>query len=200
MPTGTISKYASIAGLSIQSSVVRNAPGQCAEEVTLAAAKAGTLSGRTDNDTGVVTLSTGHGILTGDKVTVFWAGGVRAGMSATVSGNDVTVDAGAGDNLPNVATAVTLSKQTQVDIHFHGDNLAMVVAKSDKRGHVDFQTAADASVKATELPAGEDWAWASGQGIANPFAGQVVDKAMIANGDSAASAAVQIGVLHNNVT
>jgi len=75
---------------------------------------AGTLSTRTDDDTGVVTLSSGHGLQVNDKVTVAWPaspGGIRSLMTVTdVTGDDVTIDLGTGDVLPAQAAAVTVIK------------------------------------------------------------------------------------------
>ena len=85
--------------------VTRTASSQIGHETApqLPAAKAGTLSARTDDNTGVVTLAAGHGLEVGDVVDVYWSGSgnYRYGMDVTVvDGNDVTVDGGAGaDNL-----------------------------------------------------------------------------------------------------
>jgi peptidoglycan/xylan/chitin deacetylase (PgdA/CDA1 family) len=57
----------------------------------------------------VVTLSTGHGIATGDHVNAYWAAGSRTGCLASVSVNAVTLGGGTGDPLPTGATAITLT-------------------------------------------------------------------------------------------
>ena len=93
----------------------------------LAAQTDGALGTRTDNDTGVVQLSTGHGILTADVVDVYWVGGVRYGMDATVSTNDVTIDGGAGDNLPAEDFAIAaVVKQLGWEVNFDGDDAQIV--------------------------------------------------------------------------
>jgi hypothetical protein len=75
---------------------------------------AGTLGTRTDNDTGVATLGAGHGIVNG-TVDVYWGNGsIRYGMTASVSGNDVTLDGGLGANLPSQGTAVVVSPRVNV--------------------------------------------------------------------------------------
>src|SRR5689334_13440236 len=86
-----------------------SADGKVARNPTVpAAVQGGTLTGRTDNDTGIVTMPAGHGFVTSDKVDIYWnvAGvlGSRSGMTATVAGNAVTVDGGQGDNLPVLNT------------------------------------------------------------------------------------------------
>lgn len=73
----------------------------------------GTLSTRTDNDTGTLTMDdAGHLISTGDLVDLYWDGGTRRRVVVgTVSGTSVpfgAVTAGAGDNLPVATTAIVM--------------------------------------------------------------------------------------------
>lgn len=123
----------------------------------LAAAQTGTLSTRTDDDAGVASLSTGHGITTGMVCDVYWSGGVRYGMDATVSTNDVTLDGGAGDVLPAQSTAVTVVQQTEINLNFDGDDMLFIVvtyrnaSDSTACAHVDFQDAGDASIQEIDL-------------------------------------------------
>lgn len=74
----------------------------------------GTLTGRTDADTGVVTRSSGSKVSDGDLVRVSWgddgASNRRDGMTAAVSGNAITVDGGSGADLPALSTAVKVWK------------------------------------------------------------------------------------------
>ncbi len=70
----------------------------------------GSLTTRTDFNTGVITVTDGdHGIVDTDYVFVWWTNGVARSMDVTdVTGNAITVDAGAGNNLPIVGTAVEI--------------------------------------------------------------------------------------------
>ena len=86
----------------------------------LAAAIIGTLSTRTDNDTGVLTVPTGHGITASDTVVVSWlAAGVRTyryNVDVTgVTSTTISIDLGAGTNLPSSSTAVTIVIQRTED-------------------------------------------------------------------------------------
>jgi hypothetical protein len=76
----------------------------------------GSLTTRTDADTGEITMSTQiapHGITTGEIVDVVWSRGWRLGMTVgTVSGNSVPIDGGEGDDLPTVASAQVFIPQT----------------------------------------------------------------------------------------
>ena len=132
-------------------------------EVTLAALvtaqTGGTLSSRTDDDTGDVTLSSGHGIVTSDKVDVYWAAGVRYGMTATVAGAVVTVDGGAGDVLPAASTTgMAVVKQTELNpLDLDGDNadvIAVVYRNAldiTAKAHADFQDSGSATIREVDL-------------------------------------------------
>lgn len=122
------------------------------------AVNAGTLTTRTDNDTGVATLNVSHTIVTsGALVDVYWTGGVRYGMTATKSGAEVTIDGGSGDNLPTQSTAVILCAQTEFEMNFDGDN-ALVIgviysnpSDTGALGSVDFQDTSSGSVEQVDL-------------------------------------------------
>jgi hypothetical protein len=123
----------------------------------LVAAQTGTLTTRTDDNTGVATLSTGHGITTGMVCDVYWAAGVRYGMDATVSSNAITLDGGAGDVLPLQDVACTVVQQTEVNVNFDGDD-ALVIAvvyrnpnDTGAKAHVDFQDTGNASIQEIDL-------------------------------------------------
>jgi hypothetical protein len=197
MSVATLKETISIAGLSLELETVRTSGSHHGDDPSLAAAKAGSLTTRTDENTGVVTLGEGHGIITSDKVSVFWVGGKRYGMTATVSGNLVTVDLGAGDNLPAAVTAVNVVKQVSRDFYFNGDDVVMLAVGSKRRIHVDFQTAADASVYQVEIAAGEGYSFVLGR-AANPFTGQIVAKILWSNGDAVNAVVPLIGTLLDN--
>jgi hypothetical protein len=123
----------------------------------VAAAKTGSLTTRTDDNTGVATLSTGHGILTNDVVDVYWSGGIRFGMVATVSGNAVSLEGGAGDNLPAQDTACTVVKETAIEVNFDGDTLEIIgifyrnTADTGAKAHLDLQDVGNASIEEVDL-------------------------------------------------
>jgi len=196
----TVSQSISLAGISIQATLTRTAEGGLANQVDLAAGVAGTLSTRTDDDTGEVTLTEGHGITDGDKVDVYFSGGIRYGMTVgTVVGNVVPVDLGAGDNLPADDAAVVVCKQTVINIDFDGDDAELVAAHCTKRAHLSFLDSGDAVLKAQELVSGEPWFWAADSGIANPLTGNAIDEIRASNGETAA-AVLKIAALVDNVT
>jgi hypothetical protein len=195
MSTSTVNINTSVAGVNIPGSAARSATGQIGHEVPLPAAKAATGWTKTDNDTGVATLPAGHGIQTGDKVDVYWAGGCRYGMTASVSGNDVTVDLGAGDSLPASSTAVTVAKQVSIDTDFAGDAVKLMAISASRRAHVDIRSTS-ASLRAASLVADEPLVWWDSSWIANPLSGGAVDSIKASNGDSTAEATLRVGIVY----
>ena len=200
MPIKRISTTLSIGGVSISGRTDRTGEGQIGQEVTLPAGKAGTLTTRTDDNTGVATLATGHGIVTSDKVDVFWADGVRYGMTANVTGDAVTVDGGDGDALPVATTPLVVTKEVEINADFDGDDALIVAAMSTKRAHLQFVAADNSILFAIELAnANEPWTWISDQGIANPLTGDAVDRIVASNGDAGGVGTLTFACLYDSV-
>jgi hypothetical protein len=199
--TGTITYGISVGTGLIQASVSRSNESLLVCDIgsdKLNAGKAGSLTTRTDNDTGVVTAGAGHGIATSDKVDVHWAIDgvryVRRGMTATVDGNNITVDAGAGSNLPAQDTAVVVAKQAVATETFDGDDLDMFMVKATKPASLDFVDAGGVSVGAILLNEGEPFVWVSNQGPARPITGNAVASIKITPGTTEATDVVIRGV------
>lgn len=124
-------------------------------EVSVPAAKAGTLTTRTDANTGTLTLASGHGFTVGNRVDVYWAAGVRYGMAVTgVSGTAVTVDGGGGNDLPSTSTAVAACKPVGVAADVLGTFIGAVFFYAEARGTFVFEDHAAVIVYAEKLPAG----------------------------------------------
>lgn len=125
--------------------------------VALPANQSGTLTTRTADDNGVITLASGHGITNG-PVDVYWSGGQRRGMVAAVAGDAVTVTGGAGDPLPPVSTACIVSARLEINPLNLTGNLARIVAvvyrnilDPEANAAVDFKDVGDATVTAFGL-------------------------------------------------
>ncbi len=106
----------------------------------------GQLTTRTDADTGVVTVisdsDTGHGITTSSTVDVYWQSGQRIGMSVTaVTAKAVTVDGGAGDDLPTLNDYVWVKVQGAggtifpIGDHLHGDLTSTTTTSIGEKQH-----------------------------------------------------------------
>ena len=121
------------------------------------AAQTGQLTTRTNNDEGVITLSTGHGIVSG-TVDIYWAAGRRFGVTASREGNAITISGGTGDNLPSHETeGMTVVQQVEANINFDGDDMKVIavvyrnIADDDAKAHIDFQDAGDESIHDIDL-------------------------------------------------
>lgn len=164
-------------------------------------AKVGQLTTRTDNDTGVLTMVSGHGFITNDKIDVFWSGGSRRNMTATVATNAVTVDGGTGDNLPTNLTAITAMKPVDVPMVIDGDELLFLGINCPKAGYAvfldDAVTPAIISAAAFPLGANDGYVWGNGSGVTNPLAGEITSAVRVSHGDSTASREVKVTALFN---
>lgn len=204
MPIGTISQVASVAGLSIQSTVTRTEAGQIGHEVSLPAAKAGTLSTRTDANDGELTLGAAHGIEDDDVIDIFWIDADGVGQCAygavvgVVAGAAVPFTGAAGTALPIEDYAITASVVVVIDTDVDGDLIEIVVACATLLSHVAFRDATPTVLKAVTLPAAESWTWVSRQGITNPLTGNPVNDIRASNGDVTAASTLKIGVLYDS--
>lgn len=143
---------------------------------TLPQAWGGGLSTRTDNNTGVVTMTDpAHAITTGMRVDVYWDGGSRYGMTVgTVAGVTVPIDLGGGDNLPIAATTVVVSPAVTMTFGVTGNNMtALVMAAPQAKGLFAFDVGGTDSFAVT-LQQGDVYDWSSHSNSANPFAGLVI--------------------------
>lgn len=170
---------------------------------TVAAAKTGTLTTRTDNDTGVITADAGHGLTTGNKLDVYWTESSvnkrRLGMTATVATNAITVDGGTGDNLPVTSTALTFDKPTRQDLVFAGDDAVLLALSSPVRGTVRFIDEDGSTILETvELEAGGVWSWTDAEGLDNPLGtGVTVGHIDFTHAQSTAAAIMRGSVAYN---
>jgi hypothetical protein len=203
MPTVTQNLNTSIGGISFPSVISRTGTAVFAAEVskplaTLAIAPAvAQLTTRTDDDTGVITCQAGHGIISADVIDVYWDGGIRYGMVATVATNAVSVEGGAGDNLPTNLTSVYVCKQTQINVDVDGDDLEVLAVLSNVRGHVVFAKNDDTEISAAELVAGEAYIFTSDTLAANNLTGDPIGYLAVSVGGTNTSAYVRAGGLYN---
>lgn len=182
---GTVTHGQSISGggVTIQTMpVTRTNSGSIALEDTLSAAKSGTLTTRTDNNTGTLTMANGHGITTGQIIDIYWSGGVQRTVTVgTVATNEVPIDGGIGDNLPADETAITAVVQKAINLAIDGDNadiIAIVLETVDKTirtaANVQFLDAAADVIAEIDLVTNVPQVWDIEGGSANPFTGDPI--------------------------
>lgn len=162
--------------------VIRTGSGPIGLADTLPAAKTGSLTTRTNDTSGELTMTAGHGITTGQVIDVYWAGGVRYGVTVgTVATNVVPISSGSGDNLPTEATAITAVVQKAINLFVDGDEveiLAVVIETVNKElrtaGHVQFRDATNAEIAEIDLVTNVPQIWDIAGGSANPFTGNPI--------------------------
>jgi len=180
MQTANINITGNIGGINFSANITSQGEGGTPQEVDLPAALAGQLTTRTDNDTGVITVA--HTFQINDLVDVYWDGGLRSRMKVTNagSGTTMTVDLGAGDNLPTNLTAVSIGAVISIVIDLPHDSLIIIGAEGSGDVYFDVLqtggTTALADAGGVALDAGQFWTWNSGQGATtNPLSANAVE-------------------------
>lgn len=159
----------------------------------VAAAATGTLTTRTDDDTGTITAASGsHGVTTGSLIDIYWDGGSRRHLLVgTVSGTSIPFGASgtsAGDVLPAASTAVTFMMENEENHVIDGDDVTSIGANSPSYpATIVFREAAGAEGFAIELDAGESYAWTAESGLTNPLAGKSIETITLTHGGSASA-------------
>lgn len=152
------------------------------------AAKAGTLTTRTDDDTGTFTMASGHGFSTADLISVFWTGGKRHAMTATVTGDSVVLDGGTGTVLPSAATAITAMKPTEVAFSVTGSAVLLLVGSCEVPGYIRIMDNAGTPAQAALLTVttADSYVWSSTNGVTNPLNAIVTTVARFTHGSTSA--------------
>lgn len=175
--------------------ISRSGSGSVGIDESLPDAQSGTLTTRTDADTGTITMASGsHTIATGNVVDVYWDGGVQYGVTVgTVSTTSVPIDSGSGDDLPIATTAVTIVPQTTVGVAIDGDNtkLLAIMLETDNKAirtaaHVQFLDASSAEIAEIDLVANVPRVYDIEGGDTNPFTGNPITSAKASQGNATA--------------
>lgn len=206
MPTTTTRVLTSIGGVSIEATISKTEEGQVSHQTTLAAADAGTLTTRTSDTAGTITLSAGHGISTADVIDIYWTdanGVLQVAYGATVGtvGTDNTVPftGASGTALPAQDYSVTVDEEVEINADFDGDDASAVVLHSDRKYHYRFQDSGDADLAVGKRNAGEPFMYFENISPSNPLTGNAVDAVIVSNGDSSYSATVKLGAQYDSV-
>lgn len=201
---GSHSGSASVGGFSFNiADTIATGTGVEANNATLAAAKTGTLTTRTSGVAGTLTMTSGHGITTGARISIFWpttttgvintAGVTYVATVGTVSVNSVPFTLGAGDALPLVNTAVTVMVPTAVTCTITGANvIALAGGCAGAAFAVAFTQSDNTAIAAVYRSAAGAEYWQSGQTMSatNPVTGVTIGKIFVSHGDSTSSRVV----------
>lgn len=190
-------------GGSIQSSVVRSGSAPIGLIETIDAAKSGQLTTRTDNTTGTLTMSAGHGFTTGVVIDLYWAGGVRYGVVVgTVATNSVPISGGAGDNLPSNLTNITAMVQRTANVLIDGDNaklIAIEMRTNDRAlrtaAHIGFFDASNDLIAELDLVTNVPLVYDIESGITNPFTGDPITNLRISQAGVLTTETYQVQII-----
>lgn len=172
-----------IAGESFNSSVSRSNELESVFKPSIPAAITATLSTRTDNDTGILTVATGHGITTSDKLSLFWNGGYKNNVTVTATtSTTISIDLGTGDNLPVLNASLNVGKEEEHTLTIDGDLLTVLAIDSANRSTIHFRDSDDDSLLVYSIQANEGPIWVEGMGQVNPLADADVANVVVANG------------------
>lgn len=163
-------------------------------EVAIPAALEAELTTRTDNDTGVLTVASGHGVTTDDTVDLYTTAGVliRKDMDVTaVGGTTISIDAGSGSNLPALNSDVIVCVQTLFTCLIDGDDIQFIVMGLDLPGvnkpfgRAIFEKSDDSDVYEAVF-VGRPLSWDVAGGQTNDFDGDVVAKCRVSHAHAVA--------------
>jgi hypothetical protein len=195
--TADISIRTRVAGVNIDSTIRRTDELEQAFRATMPAGRAGTLSTRTDDNTGILTVASGHGITDADTVAIFWEGGSRYGVDVTATtSTTISIDLGAGANLPIVTTPIVVAKESEHVLAIIGNDIAVIAAGCDNRASINMRDSGDSTLLRYDIAAKEGRLWVSGTDQDNPLSTNTVANIVIANGGTT-EAELRIGMLLN---
>lgn len=174
-------------------SVTVTGDGLVQKDVQANLAKAGTLTTRTDDDDGVITMGAGHGFVDGDRLDIFWdVGGVkgsRYGITADMTGDLLTVTGGAGDVLPADESPVTVCKCKSESFNVIGNNMQLLSLYMSGRGNIIIADAVPAAHHPQVFPNNAQvYQWYVDSGITNPLAGDTVTQIFVSQASTTTAA------------
>lgn len=144
-----------------------------ANPVSIPAAQAATLTTRTDDDTGSLTMTSGsHGIVTGQRVDLYWTGGRAYGaLVGTVAGSVVPITSTAGGTvLPAADTAIKVGICTEAEMSFDGSKVQSMVLSTPAGSNAYFVWNETTTNRApVYLPGGRISTWKTGDAAVNPL-------------------------------
>lgn len=199
MPSAAYSVSLSSGGVAIAQAVLRTNNAPIALQESLVAGISGTLTTRTDNDTGIVTVAS-HTVLDTETVDLYWATGSRYNCDVTaVTGTTISIDVGSGDNLPSASTAVVICEHVPFNLLIDGDNAKIIgicaestTATSTSKARVTFKDSGGSTVATVLLTANVPQIWDIEGGATNSFTGNVILTANASNGSSSEALTLKI--------
>ena len=191
----TVNGY--IGALTVNSVISRDASGVITHSVALPAAIAGTLSTRTSDTAGELTLAEGHGVEADDVLDIYWDGGRAYGATAgVIDGNDVPFTGASGDALPDQDTAITAQVQQVIDTDLDGDLAVALGMRCGEKACVGIMEDAARSLT-IDLVGAEGYYWVDGQAATNPLATLGITSVVVTQGGDA-EATFKAGIVYDS--
>lgn len=172
---------------------------QTVREQSIPAAKTGSLSLRSSNTAGNLTMAAGHGIATGNRLDVYWSGGCRRGVVVgSVATNLVPISGGDGDNLPAQDTAITAMVPVSEVLSISGDDIKGIAVETEAKGQFVFAQSDNTELwnRIFKADAGGD-GWYDGSPDVNPLAGETLEKIFMSHGDSTKAQKIRYVIAHD---
>lgn len=201
--TYSVTLNAGVDSISEQTTIEVDTPNPL--NVSIPAAKACQLTTRTDNDTGVLTLASGHGITTSHLIDLYSSDGltrIREDMAVTAADSTtITINAGTGSNLPSNLTNLAVCKQVNFlptilpdTIEILGLQLVMPgVATVGRVVFIDDTTAVAGSGDGDiSLVANKGLVYNIAGGTANPLEGDPVVAGKLSHGNTSLAGVLKI--------
>lgn len=149
---------------------------------TVAAAIAGTLTVRTNGTSGTLTLPTGHGFVTGQRVDLYWTGGkcYRALLGTVTATTAPIASVGGGDALPAADSVINVAAVNQAPFVVTGNNVQALALTTNVAGYIilveDHGTTEQVRLVKYVDP-GSAFLWDSGSDIDNPLENLTITEA-----------------------
>lgn len=194
-----ISKTMSLGSVTFNLSATITNEAVIVHDVLVPKADLGSLSLRTNNTEGTITMDeSAHGINTGNRVDLYWATGERRGVTVgTVSGAQVPISGGNGDNLPSLSTDINVAVCTQLDMVILGTNVNCILLYTQALGQFVFEDAVGEELY-VKRGAGCVYDWYENNGDDNPITGDSIIAVYVSHNDTTGSKIMKVGVGYDN--
>lgn len=152
------------------------------------AALVSSLTTRTNATTGTLTLATGHGVTTADKIDLYWGGGKRYGVIAgTTTSTTIPISGGTGDDLPDALSSINVGKIVEQPFPITGATLQWLVLQTSTAGYIKLveHSGTTRTFHLTQyVESGTAYGWDIDSGLTNPITGDTVTHVHISQSDA----------------
>jgi len=194
----SVSNAQTIAGKTISGNASIAADNEVSSTETIPVGIAGTLSTRTSDTAGVLTVESGHGYESADEISIASASAFSYdGVVDSVAATTITFSSADGDVLPLVDAAIIASQPTEIDITFSGTALVALAASCTQRALFTLENSSTVDLAQEVQANGLPYAWNTSMGFTNPVTGDAIVKANVYNGSVTAATFSMVAAYNN---